>query len=373
MDSHLETDDLVNARFAPASACARDEATGRLVEAGGECHEGWRAPGVMEGVEIPATPHGRLVLDEAYVEDEDGDNEAMSAPLRRPPPSNDCVPDAELARLRDARAAAAGGPAAAAGAPPYGLLAGPPAGFQPPGVRAANAVASIPDSVSPTATHVVPLPVDRRTWKVVTRYATGAQGDARGGDPNAVTLDERAAFQQGIKRVAILSAASSSGISLHDERMPDRVDEHGNVIPWQSCRRAHLIPECPWSAEKFVQQTGRTHRAGQVTAPEFTVVTIAIFAESRFTEAVRARIASLGALTRGDRRSASGIQFGDDLISKVRSKLAYGVQFGDHVAAWPVPQAEIFRSPASLFTAPSLHTHPPCRWARARWRCSSRS
>ena len=124
----------------------------------------------------------------------------------------------------------------------------------------------------------------------------------------SVNVAEMRLFQAGEKRIAIISDAASTGISLHSD-----------LRSKSQRKRAHFILELGWSADKQMQNFGRTHRSNQASPPRYVLVSSDIGGEKRFSSTIAKRLASLGALTKGQ-RDATGS--GD--LSKYNFESQYG-------------------------------------------------
>ena len=110
------------------------------------------------------------------------------------------------------------------------------------------------------------------------------------GVPNRlINLHEKNSFQNKQKRIAIMSEVASTGDSFHASRKARNQQ-----------RRLHIAAE---SADKQVQDFGRTHRSGQVAPPVYLLVFTELGGEKRFSATIARRLANMGALTKGDRRA----------------------------------------------------------------------
>ncbi len=107
-----------------------------------------------------------------------------------------------------------------------------------------------------------------------------------------VNLHEKNSFQGKQKRIAIMSEVASTGDSLH---------AGSSVLNQQ--RRLHIAAELKWSADKQVQDFGRTHRTGQVAPPVYLLVFTELGGEKRFSATIARRLGNMGALTKGDRQA----------------------------------------------------------------------
>lgn len=117
--------------------------------------------------------------------------------------------------------------------------------------------------------------------------------------PRPTSKSECCAFQEGRKRVAVITRAGASGISLHARGPNDRP-------------RVHITLETPWSCEDFVQQCGRSHRTGTGPPPRYVVLHTDVAAEKRFVHDMARKLARMGAFAEADRTGCSAFVRADE-------------------------------------------------------------
>lgn len=129
---------------------------------------------------------------------------------------------------------------------------------------------------------------------------------------------ETDAFMSGRKRVLIFSDAGGTGRSYHSDLSVENRQ-----------RRVHYLVEPGWRADAAIQGLGRSHRTHQASAPLFRPVMTDIQGEKRFTSTIARRLDSLGALTRGERRTAgAGLFRAEDNLESPWARRALLVFYG---------------------------------------------
>lgn len=130
-------------------------------------------------------------------------------------------------------------------------------------------------------------------------------------------------FQQGKKKLAILSGAGSTGISVHAA-----VDARNQQ------RRVFYAFQLSWSADQQMQAFGRVHRSNQVSAPIIRLALIDLAGQKRLVNAVSKRLAALGALTKGERQSLSNLFRPEDVTDEygkaALARLYRQIEGGEH-------------------------------------------
>lgn len=104
------------------------------------------------------------------------------------------------------------------------------------------------------------------------------------------------AFQDGKKRILVFSDAGGTGKSYH-----------ASLTAKNQQQRVHYVLQPGWVASNAVQGFGRTHRSNEASAPIYKLVTTDIKGQKRFTSTIARRLDQLGALTKGQRNTGSGM------------------------------------------------------------------
>jgi hypothetical protein len=150
---------------------------------------------------------------------------------------------------------------------------------------------------------------------------------------------ETDAFMAAKKRVLVFSDAGGTGRSYH-----------ADLAAQNQQRRVHYLVEPGWRADAAIQGLGRSHRTNQACAPLFRPVTTDIHGEKRFTSTIARRLDSLGALTRGERRTAGNGLFRaeDNLESPFANRALQAFYVGLHFGNVEAMDRETFEAKTGL-------------------------
>ncbi len=143
--------------------------------------------------------------------------------------------------------------------------------------------------------------VTGRNRRVVTKEnAEGVEKKTIESRSKANVENEVSAFNDDRRRVLVFSKAGGTGYSYHaDKRIKNQR------------QRVHYLVQAGWQANEAVQGLGRAHRSNQATAPVLKLARTDIPGHKRFISTIARRLAQLGALTTGERRSTGQGLFKD--------------------------------------------------------------
>lgn len=155
-------------------------------------------------------------------------------------------------------------------------------------------------------------------------------------DVNTWEMDN---FMSGKKRIAIISDAASTGISLHASNQVKNKQ-----------RRIFYALELGWSADKELQRMGRVHRSDQSRPPFIKIISTDIGGEKRFSSSLAKKLSSLGALSRGQRDVAGG-----DIFTKYNFEIEEGkralsllyriiINPGSDIEQWGIKREEALKA-----------------------------
>jgi hypothetical protein len=122
------------------------------------------------------------------------------------------------------------------------------------------------------------------------------------------------AFQNDKKKILVFSGAGGTGYSFHADKTA--INQR---------KRIHYILQPGWRADAAMQGLGRTHRTNQASEPHYVLPTTNLKAQKRFVSSIARRMDQLGALTKGERKSAGQGLFtaADNLESEYASTALY--------------------------------------------------
>lgn len=137
-----------------------------------------------------------------------------------------------------------------------------------------------------------------RSRRVVRRVENGVERTVlQNRTPSQVRSDIED-FCAGRKLVLVFSEAGGTGASYHAGRQFEN-----------QRRRYHYLIQAGWRADSAIQGFGRTHRSDQAHPPYYMLCSTNLKGQKRFTSTIARRLDQLGALTKGQRQTASNGMF----------------------------------------------------------------
>jgi predicted RNA methylase len=131
-----------------------------------------------------------------------------------------------------------------------------------------------------------------RTKRIVRKHIDGMEVMAVETRSASANINETQAFMDDVKRILVFSNAGSTGRSYH-----------ADLGAKNQRLRNHYLLEAGWRADVAIQGLGRDHRTNQRQAPRFIPVATNVRGERRFLSTISRRLDSLGAITRGERKT----------------------------------------------------------------------
>jgi hypothetical protein len=154
--------------------------------------------------------------------------------------------------------------------------------------------------------------VTGRSKRIVREVREGSDRLALQRRSATANLAETDAFQSDRKRILVFSQAGGTGRSYHSDLGATN----------QRLRRHYLL-QAGWQADIAVQGLGRTNRSNQKQPPVFCVISTNVKGEKRFSSTVARRLDSLGALTKGERKTGGqGLFREEDNLESLYAKAA---------------------------------------------------
>lgn len=131
--------------------------------------------------------------------------------------------------------------------------------------------------------------------------------------PASANIAETHAFMDDRKQILVFSDAGGTGRSYHADK---------NAV--NKRLRRHYLLEAGWKADSAIQGLGRTNRTNQEQPPVFIPVASDVKGEKRFLSTIARRLATLGAISKGQRETGGqGIFREEDNLESPYARAAF--------------------------------------------------